>query len=236
MPELGENVAVLVAAMDKKQKCAYQPDKTNWAANLAGSSTALGVALGKKPETPSSASELSLSCWPSQAHHLIPHKSLAAHKVKKWLKEGDILYGDTKYNVDHKKNGIWLPYASSLSDWKSSTPTERRQLMFKVMKLAGLQLHQGRHSASKTYGVGLAPYKGRVNQYLDKIAEKAVSHYAGKQACKDCSGKKQAGKCPPRNNTVQFVDKASALLKKDIKSKTIFVSRIAAEFAAAGGL
>jgi hypothetical protein len=236
MTQLGENIAVLVSTMEKKQKCEFVPDKVEWKANLNGSSTTLANLMGNKPANTSKAAELSSSCWPSQAHHLIPHLTLVDHAVADWLKAGDLIYADTKYNVDHKKNGLWLPYASSLDDWEKSAPAARRALMFKVMELAGLQLHQGKHSASKTFGVGLAPYKSRVAQYLSKIEENARSHFTQKPACGDCSEKKEKGKGAPRNNTVVFVDKASSLLKKDIKQKTIFVSRIAAEFVQAGGL
>ncbi len=75
------------------------------------------------------------------------------------------------------------------------------------------------------------PYKARVNDYLQKIDNHGMSHYAGRTACKDCKGKKLANKFPPRENTVRYVDKASELLNKDIKQQTVFVSRIAAEFA-----
>ena len=232
MTDLGESIAKLVSSMEKKQKCQYEPPKPKWVANLSGSSDTLGSNLGSKPDA-TRESELSAHNWPSQAHHLIPHLQLADHAVADWLKKGKILYADTKYNVDHRKNGLWMPYASALREWKTGGSKKKRQLMFTVMELSGMQLHQGRHSKSNTYGVGLAPYKGRVDQYLDKIDDNALSHYMGN--CNDCASKEQANKRPPRNNTVTFVDKASELLKKDIKACIIFVSRIAAEFAEAGG-
>jgi len=164
---------------------------------------------------------------------LIPHLQLKDHPVSKWLKESSFLYADTKYNVDHSNNGKWMPYASSLPEW--TTTTDKKTLMFKVMRLANIQLHQSRHSSGNAYGVGEAPYKQRVAEYLDKIRSNSVSHYAGNPKCDDCDGEKQSGKYPPRNNTVRHVDKASSCIEKDIIECRIFVSRIAAEFAEAGG-
>src|SRR5690606_20907067 len=104
--------------------------------------------------------------------------------------------------------------ASSLPEWTTAATTKadidkNRVLMFKIMKLAKIQMHQGKHSSSNRYGIGEAPYKERVKQYLKKIKNNAVSHYAGDPCCKDCKGKKQANKYPPRENIVRYVDKAS---------------------------
>jgi hypothetical protein len=231
--EVGESVAVLVGEMDKKEECDYKPEETKWRCNLSGNSTTLGNNLGNKPDA-SKESELSSGSWPSQAHHLIPHKQLAAHPVSKWLKKGSILYGDTQYDVDHRNNGKWMPYASSLAEWRRSGVRKKRDLMFKVMRLSGIQLHQGRHSRSP-YGVGQLGYKERVDQYLDKIRNNAVSHAKGPPPCDDCSSKKDGKLLPPRDNTVRYVDRASALIEGDIDNCLIFVSRIAAEFAEAGG-
>jgi len=234
MPELKEGIAALVDFMEKDEKCNYKPDKTNWKANLEGSAAVLGGRLGKKPNA-NTESELSSDNWPSQAHHLIPHLTLIAHAVAKWLKADQFIYEDTKYDVDHKKNGKWMPYASSLPEWAIATPQQKRDLMFKVMRLAKIQMHQGPHSSKNTYGIALYPYKERVRNYLDKVKDHSVSHYAGKPPCEDCKGKKQHGKYPPRENTVAHVDKVSELLEKDINKRIIFVSRIAAEFAQIGG-
>ena len=103
------------------------------------------------------------------------------------------------------------------------------------MGLANIQLHQGRHSSSNRYGVGEAPYKERVKHYLKKIKNSAVSHYAGVRPCSDCKSKQQANKYPPRENIVRYIDKASYCIELDINKSRIFVSRIAAEFAEAGG-
>lgn len=234
MTQVGEGIAILVNAMEKDEKCDFKPEATAWQANLDGSGTKLGNALGDKPNA-NSESELSGSNWPSQAHHLIPHKTLVKHQVADWLKKDKQIYDDTKYNVDHQNNGKWMPYASSLPEWTSASPVAKRELMFKIMRLAKIQMHQGKHSESNRYGIGEMPYKARVKQYLDKINNNAQSHYKGPRACEDCKGKKQANKCPPRNNTVTYVDKASRLINKDIDSCKIFVSRIAAEFAQTGG-
>jgi A nuclease family of the HNH/ENDO VII superfamily with conserved AHH len=233
MPEIGELIAFMVN-LDKTEKCNFKPDQTKWNANLEGSSTALAVSLGNKPHA-NTESELTSSKWPSQAHHLIPHLTLIAHSVADWLKKDRRIYQDTKYNVDHKNNGKWMPYASSLPEWATGTETQKRALMFKIMGLAKIQMHQGKHSSSNTYGIAIRPYKARVKDYLDAIKNHAVSHYAGANPCADCKGNKKANKYPPTENTVRYVDKASSLLEKDINACRIFVSRIAAEFALAGG-
>lgn len=239
MAEMGEGIAIMAAALDEDAKCDYEPPSESWKANLDGSGTALGNNLGNKPDA-SSEADLTATAWPSQAHHLIPHKTLKEHPVAKWLKKGDFLFADTYYNVDHANNGKWMPYASSLKEWKKK-PTKKadiasnRALMFKVMSLSQIQLHQGRHSSSDRYGIGDAPYKERVKSYLKKIKNNAVSHYAGKKPCQDCKGKQQNGKYPPRANTVALVDVASKCIESDINEARIFVSKIAAEFAEAGG-
>ena len=127
-----------------------------------------------------------------------------------------------------------------LPEWKTGATSakdiaQNKTLMFKVMELAQIQLHQGRHSASNRYDIGDQAYKKRVKDYLAKINENAMSHFAGVCKCQDCSGKEQAGKYPPRDNTVRYVDKASELIKGDINGLRIFVSSIAAEFAQCGG-
>jgi hypothetical protein len=122
-----------------------------------------------------------------------------------------------------------MPYGSDLAEWKSAKAKKRRALLFKLMKLSGIQVHQGPHSRKNEYGVGIMPYKARVAEYLDKIDEKGSSHFAQPKPCGDCTSNK--GKYPPRDNTVSFVDRASTLIEKDINLCLIFVSRIAAEFA-----
>lgn len=237
--DIGEGVAKLVVIMEKGEKCDYKPDKTEWKANLSGSGKALAGYLGNKPHASSEAT-LSNASWPSQAHHLIPHLTIKSHLVAKWLKTSDYLFSDTYYNVDHRNNGKWMPYASSLPEWvkgatRKADIEKNRVLMFKVMGLAKIQLHQGKHSSSNRYGIGETSYKKRVAQYLDKIRNNATSHYAGTPECSDCGEKKQSGKYPPRKNTVKYVDKASELIEEDIDCCRIFVSRIAAEFTEVGG-
>ena len=242
MTQVGEAVLVaMLAADEKKAKCDFKPPQTKWKANLDGDADRLGGLLGKQPKKAAKEAELSSSCWPSQAHHLIPHLTLKSHPVSKWLKAGDIIYADTRYDVDHGNNGKWMPYASSLAEWKTRANKladikANRRLMFKVMKHAKIQLHQGKHSGSQDFGVGEMPYKECVRKYLDKINRHALSHYKKKPPCDDCKGKKQAGKYPPRDNMVRYVDKASSVLEDDIDACRIFVSRIAAECAQAGGL
>ena len=233
----GFAVSIVLDEFGNKKKCEYKPPKRDWKANLEGSGESLGKSLGDKPHA-ASEKALSASDWPSQAHHLIPHLTLKSHPVAQMIKKGKLVYEDANYDVDHKNNGLWLPYASSLPEWKSYGPAAKRELMFKVMRLSGLQLHQGPHS-SKKYGAGEAGYKQRVTEYLDRLQNNAISHYAGSGGmppCEDCKGKSQAGKFPATANTVAAVDMISRCVKSDILKKKIFVSRISAEFAQAGGL
>lgn len=236
MTEVGEAVLVALLKEQDLQKCDFKPDETDWTANLDGDSKALEKSLGEKPSA-GEESELSNDKWPSQAHHLIPHLTLKDHAVAKWLQQGNgsIMWGDTFYDVDHEHNGRWLPYASSLKEWGARDAKGRRELMFKVMRLSGLQLHQGPHSGSNRYGVGEQPYKACVVKYLDKIKQSAVSHYKKQPPCADCQGNSKSGKVPPRANTVRFVDQVSQLIWGDILEQRIFVSRIAAEFAECEG-
>lgn len=238
MTQLGEAVLVaFIAADDKAGKCDFKPVKDNWTANLVGSSDALGGYLGNKPHA-ATASAITQTQWPSQAHHLIPHLTLIDHAVADWLKAGgaSIMWGDTEYNVDHQHNGKWLPYASDLPEWQNNTPAQNRKLLFDLMAKSGMQIHQGPHSGLNNYGVGEVPYKQCVNKYLDKINVNANSHYKRNPPCSDCAGNSNKGKVPPRANTVRFVDQASSVLWGDIKARRIFVSRIAADFVACAGV
>ena len=86
MTQVGEAVLVaMLAADEKKNKCDFEPAKTNWKANLEGDADRLGKSLGKQPKNAAKEADLSSSCWPSQAHHLIPHLTLKSHPVAKWL-------------------------------------------------------------------------------------------------------------------------------------------------------
>lgn len=236
-------IAVLVELMEKDKKCDYKPEQTKWKAKLSGSGTTLGNNMGNKPHA-SCVAELSRSSFPSQAHHLIPNARLnpnakgaaenPPHVAHKFIIEDDFLFADTDYDINHKNNGKWMPYAHALAEWKTGATNKadkahNKDLMIKVMKEANIQLHQGSHSYQK-YGTGKAGYLTRVNQYLDKIQQNGISHFAGKRKCDDCSGKKQKGKFPPRVNTIRYFDKASNLIEKDINACHIFVSEIASKF------
>lgn len=230
--EIKEGVATLATFVHEDQEeCSYEPEATTWKANLDGDSKTLGRRLRNKPDA-SRKAELSATNWPSQAHHIIPHDQLAKHGMKNWLKKGTMLWADTQYDVDHANNGMWMPFASKLPEWKTGSAEERRELMLEIMRLAKLQIHQGRHSMKNAYGIGIAPYKARVASYLDKIRDATLSHYAGERPCKDCQGKAKAGRFPPRNNTVVLVDMASGHLEREIRNGSIFVSKIAAELEA----
>jgi hypothetical protein len=124
-----------------------------------------------------------------------------------------------------------MPYAHALKEWKTGATLKKdkahnKELMFKVMQVANIQMHQGAHNYEK-FGMGEAGYLDRVDEYLDKIKDNGRSHYAGVFECKDCSSKEQSGKFPPRANIIRYMDKASRLIKKDINKCRIFVSEAA---------
>jgi hypothetical protein len=242
MTEVGEGVAVVVATMEQPQKCEYQPEDASWKCKLAGSSESLSQNLTDhcgiiKPTTPASVQDVSSSCWPCQAHHLIPWQQLEKHAVTQWVAEsppqvaGKVLK-DNDYSVDHGNNGKFMPYASSLSEWAGANQAQKRKLVEAVMGAAGIQLHQGPHSY-RSYGVGEAGYKTRVKEYLDRINANSLDH---QEFCPECKQKSQNDKVPPRRNVVNFLDKASERLEVDINLGKVFVSRRAAEFVAAGGV
>jgi hypothetical protein len=240
--EVGEGVAIVVAFMEKTKECEYEPPNTNWKCNLDGDSSRLAENITRhmhvpKPTTPKSADELSSTCWPCQAHHLIPWQQLRKHSVTQWVAAnppqvaGKVIK-DTKYDVDHGANGKFMPYASDLPEWKSATTSQKEELVRKVMGFAGIQLHQGPHSYKK-YSVGEDGYKSRVDEYLSRINKHLLNHM---QNCPDCKDKMQDDKVPPLNNVVLYLDKASERIEVDINLGRIFVSRRAADYVAGGGV
>src|SRR2546425_2870789 len=145
------------------------------------------------------------------------------------------MYADNDYCVDDWQNGKFMPYASMLPEWSAtSSTTERLRLRRIVMEKAQMQLHQGPHSF-KAYVAGGTGYKSRVDEYLKAITNNSIGHYKAEPPCPDCKSKEQAGYVAPRRNVVRFVHKASERLEIDINIGKIFVSRHAAEYAAAGG-
>jgi len=243
--DFGEGVAILVDFMEEDEKCDYKPEKTTWKAILKGDGGKLGDNLGNKPNA-SCVAELSSTAYPSQAHHLIPNARLnpaatgakknPPHPVHELLIKGDYLYADTDYDINHKNNGKWMPYAHALNEWitgatKKNDIACNKALMFDVMSVAQIQLHQGSHSYEK-FGVGEAGYLTRVNEYLDQIRDNAISHFGGAFKCAECSEKKskKGGLYPPRENTIRYFDKASELIEKDINKCRIFVSEAASKF------
>jgi hypothetical protein len=74
-----------------------------------------------------------------------------------------------------------------------------------------------------------------VSQYLDRIKRKGMIDHEGKRpdgtpVCSQCVNAKKGKLSAPRANIIPYVDKASAMLARDIRALKIIVSRIAAEF------
>jgi hypothetical protein len=209
-----------------------------WKCNLVGDATTLGNNIGNypgkkpKPPTPRSIDDVTDSDWPSQAHHLIPHQQLIKHPVTRWLttnpkRASKTIYKDNDYDVDAGVNGKWMPYVSSLPEWKKASKKKKQDLANKVMKAAGIQLHQGPHSF-KPYGPSDPGYKTRVGEYLKAIVDNALEH--DESGCDPCSKAADADKKAPRRTIARFVDNASENLEADIDACRIFVSRRAAEY------
>jgi hypothetical protein len=234
--EAGEAFAAALAKTDEKVKCQYKKPKDEWKCVLGGDSGHLETNIkrdrGKaKPETPASLAQVTKSRWPSQAHHLIPHVQLSGHVVTEWIAESkDALLGDCNYSVNHGLNGKFMPYASSLSDWKSASTEKKVKIANKVMKAAGIQLHQGAHSY-EPYNENQDGYKTRVEEYLEKVKDQSVGHYDPETGCEECR-ETTNGKVPPRRNTVSMLDRASKQLDKDIRKGEIAVSRRASDYVA----
>lgn len=248
MTEIGEGLAILLAQLAKEEPCDHKPADRSWKCNLEGDSAALRKNIEKhcgvpEPKQVDSIDDVGYTSWPSQAHHLIPWQQLKKHPITMWLAEkppvgGPKLFEDAAYDVDHGRNGKFMPYASRLREWKKASASERRKLAKRVMGAAGMQLHQGPHSFRR-YGTGEAGYKTRVKEYLDRLRNAAMSHYAPIDpdlACKDCTSKEQNGKYPARQNTVRQMDRVSELLEVDLVLGRIFVSRRAADHALSGGV
>jgi A nuclease family of the HNH/ENDO VII superfamily with conserved AHH len=241
MAEMSEGVAALLDLMEEDVKCEFKPKDETWTCILEGDADRLGRNIKKhreikKPQVPKTLADVSSDSWPSQAHHLIPWQQLDKHPVIQWLAESkQKLLKDTYYSVDHGRNGKFMPYASDLPEWSSSSAAKKRKIAEKVMQKAGIQLHQGPHSY-KPYGVGEEGYKTRVAEYLDAIHDDSGDHYVSDPPCKDCKAKSKGGKRSPRANVVRYMDAASGFIETDINVGRVFVSRRAADFVEAGGL
>jgi len=118
------------------------------------------------------------------------------------------------YDINHENNWKWMPYAHALNEWvtgatKRVDKNHNKALMFDIMDVTQIQLHQGSHS-DKKLGMGEAGYLTRVHQYLDKIKDNGFSHFDSAFKCGDCSGKEQKDLYPPRENTIRYCDKERA--------------------------
>src|SRR4051812_44573544 len=131
MTEVGEGVAVVAAYIAEDKKCEYDAEIPQWKCKLEGDGGRLAVNLTihcgiPKPVVPVSVNDVTYTCWPSQAHHLIPWQQLEGHQITQWLTESPPkkagvptkLLKDTPYDVDHGNNGKFMPYASDLLEWK----------------------------------------------------------------------------------------------------------------------
>ena len=217
MTQIGEPVMMgFVTETDPTINCDHKDPDTKWKCNLDGDSAALATDLGNAPN------------WDNQTHHLVPWKQLKKHEVAKYLSaRKNYLTGDTYYNVDHKKNGYFMPYASGSSKWQRLSSKKKQEFAEQMMDVTGIQLHQGAHSNTR-YECAEQGYKEAVKIYLDMIHNSAISHY---KICPKCISKQNGKRHPPRKQMVMYVDKASQLLHEDLKSHRIFVSHRAAIWA-----
>lgn len=241
MSQIGESAMAGVISDDKfSYKCSHTEDTSEWKCNLEGETSGHLVdnisrdMYGDEPTWPPPNGQATFACcvkgnpgvWPHQAHHLIPWQQLKKHRAAHLLaKKKNHLTDDANYSVNHGNNGFFMPYASDLNEW---TSLQRKQVLAeKLMNLVGIQLHQSRHSMM-AYICADDGYKARVEKYLNIIHKESLRHY---DVCSECKKHMSGNKWPPRKAVVRFVDKASRLLKSDIKYNRIFVSKRAAIWA-----
>ncbi len=175
------------------------------------------------------------SVFPCQSHHLIPEKQLPDLKVTGWLTDSPKskcklddykLTGDTNYDTNGAENGYFMPFASTTYQWnKTASVALKNKICFEMMRLTGIQLHQGRHSSSKDYSEDLdveefAPYKKQVKTFLDEVEFEIASHIKGCDICK----KNGPEEIPPLQAAVAMVNQVSSLLRVLLQRGTIVVS------------
>jgi A nuclease family of the HNH/ENDO VII superfamily with conserved AHH len=236
MPQAGESVFFSTFSDFKpvEMKCDHTASKVGWRFVGVGKTDPglienmlrdRGVA---KPVWPPASKSRSIDfvepgaggIWPSQAHHLIPHKQLAGHPIKQYLQAGDKLLADSNYSVNHGNNGKFMPYVSDVIEWKKANAIEKHKLANRMMQAAGIQLHQGPHSF-KSYGGGKVGYKDEVDRLLKRIH---VGEWLHHKRCEQCKSKANGNKFPPRETMSRKVDWVSSRLEYAINANNTFVS------------
>ncbi|KYF83271.1 hypothetical protein BE17_17235 [Sorangium cellulosum] len=195
MPEIGEKVAfdLMTPEKDNCWYCTEQPEQpaenkldedpgsVDSAENsMANSSSKLGQALGHRPSWSAKLSGEEVDITPA-AHHLIPgNASLKkATKLLKFMKKGDTVDGDVGYDVNDRKNGVWLPTYPA-SGWGT---LDQDAYAIQAMKAAGAQFHNAH-----------AQYNQRASQSLSEIADKLVKK---NDKCPICGDTLKNAKRPP---------------------------------------
>jgi hypothetical protein len=251
--DIGEAVNILDQATNEDQYCGGKKmDNPGWKVVIDGIKGGTGdpavlrqnmlAAEYAEPDSQHghSVHNCSESSFPYQTHHLVPEKQLPDHKVCVWLtdspKKQDDNYKlkwDTNYDTNGGDNGYFMPFASTTIEWLSTTSGARHALIcYEMMRRTRTQLHQGPHSKTdylEEPDIEHDSYKGKVEEFLTTIADRAASHV---EACPKCKDQMEGGKIPvqPLESIVRQMYLVAELLIALVDFNRIFVSRRAADY------
>lgn len=195
MTQIGEAIAMDLVTPEKDNcwYCTEQPEQTvenkldedpssvgDAENSMANSSSKLGRALGHRPSWTARVSGKEVAITPA-AHHLIPGDTSLknATKLLKFMQKGDTVDGDVGYDVNDRKNGVWLPTYPA-SGWGG---LDANAYAIQAMKVAGAQFHNFHPQ-----------YSQKASQSLSAIADKLVKKGAG---CPICGKEMKNAKRPP---------------------------------------
>ena len=174
MPEIGEEIKVIVDFLKEEDLCKHkaEPENNGWQCRIGkkGSPGDLddptaerlyenmkkgGVFTPSNPPKIGSDWDLDQctpAAFPFQSHHLIPKMHLPKHDVCVWLAKKAAnkawkLTESTNYDTDDARNGMALPFASNTHQWNKHSSAAKHDLICNIMMFkTGMQLHQGSHT------------------------------------------------------------------------------------------
>lgn len=224
--QVGEKIAVIVFSKDKeacwyckeekpkkddlKNKLMDNPSSIGKKENdLKNDSSDLGKALGFRPVWPIKTPQTDKETYViAAAHHLIPgNASLKrATSLRKYIEEAKgKISGDIGYDVNSRKNGVWLPGSYAVREKlpfgiKWSQYQFQNKYAIRAMKVHNAQFHDSHPDYSKN-----------VLRTLRKIAAKIVT--GGSEKCSIC-GKTLEDKSRPPYGLVGRLDAVSRFHRK----------------------
>jgi hypothetical protein len=218
MTQLGEGASTSVT-QDLVDECLMEhaPGPYDRRNNLHNNSTLLGSNLGDGGDPYRVRFSLDGTAYDVEvtvaAHHLIPGNEslMRAKPLIPWIKKGGTIAGDIGYNVNHEKNGVWLPgsYAwnrQSTRTWKSLGATAHGvQLQYAyaycAMKRTGRPWHD-RHT----------DYSAWVKRTLEKFRVKMLQL---RTSCSRCNEEAEKP-WPPPYKLVSRLDGLSTRLRNQL--------------------